>query len=487
MKPGRCEATRFAMLLLLLPISLWAQRALAAPHGRVPYTTTSTQVALTADYFLDYILKSYGNGSVLTTHGLEKIMQDLGIGEEHHEHTRQRQLNANEIQACISSHDLTEIFGVSGEVWSRSELMSASPALLQQLLSHACRAPNDTHTGEANTRPSKAHKYGYGTLASLLVSALSLIGVVTVTCSSCTHVYVYSQQALFGLAVGSMTGDAILHLLPKLLGLHVHSAEDDLHANDNLYIWKLLTVIGGLYVFLMLEQLFTILTRDDAKVNDECDLHGCKMETCTDVGKTVLSDKEKQDISYEKDTQQTGKINLSTIDLIAEHEASHLPISIRKKGLNAIVLMVLIGDGLHNFADGLALGAAFSLSLGDGLATMLAVALHELPHEIGDFAILLNTGLSVRAALGLNLLSALTALVGFYIGASVSENEMAMQWIIAFATGMFLYLSINNMIFEMKRSHVDRPWLLLLLQNLGLFLGWACMLLLALYEDKLHF
>ncbi|XP_078718611.1 zinc transporter ZIP12-like [Lampetra fluviatilis] len=151
--------------------------------------------------------------------------------------------------------------------------------------------------------------------------------------------------------------------------------------------------------------------------------------------------------------------------------------------------MVLIGDGLHNFADGLALGAAFSLSLGDGLATMLAVALHELPHEIGDFAILLNTGLSVRAALGLNLLSALTALVGFYIGASVSENEMAMQWIIAFATGMFLYLSINNMVSAIlsSRSHVDRPWLLLLLQNLGLFLGWACMLLLALYEDKLHF
>uniref|UniRef100_S4RVI6 Solute carrier family 39 member 12 n=1 Tax=Petromyzon marinus TaxID=7757 RepID=S4RVI6_PETMA len=149
--------------------------------------------------------------------------------------------------------------------------------------------------------------------------------------------------------------------------------------------------------------------------------------------------------------------------------------------------MVLIGDGLHNFADGLALGAAFSLSLSDGLATMLAVALHELPHEIDIFSILLNTGLSIQAALGLNLLSALTALIGFYIGASVSENETAMQWIIAFATGMFLYLSINNMISEMKRFHVDRPWLLLLLQNLGLFLGWAFMLLLALYEDKLHF
>nr|XP_032810399.1 zinc transporter ZIP4-like [Petromyzon marinus] len=431
-----------------------------------------------------------------------------------------------QIQACISSHDLTEIFGVSGEVWSRSELMSVSPALVQQLLSHACQAPNGSHSGETNSRPSQAHKYGYGTLASLLVSALSLIGVVTLTCSSCTYVYLYSQQALFGLAVGSMTGDAILHLLPKLLGLHVHSTEDNLHADDNSYIWKLLTVIGGLYVFLMLEQLFTVLTRDDAKVNDERDDHGYKMETCPDVGKMDLSDKEKHDVSYEKDTQQTGNINMSTIDLIAEHEASHLPTSIRKKGttisyqlllllllplllrvisgLNAIVLMVLIGDGLHNFADGLALGAAFSLSLSDGLATMLAVALHELPHEIGDFAILLNTGLSIQAALGLNLLSALTALIGFYIGASVSENETAMQWIIAFATGMFLYLSINNMvspllssvqatdrsqstISEMKRFHVDRPWLLLLLQNLGLFLGWAFMLLLALYEDKLHF
>ena len=58
--------------------------------------------------------------------------------------------------------------------------------------------------------------------------------------------------------------------------------------------------------------------------------------------------------------------------------------------------MVILGDGIHNFCDGAAIGAAFAASTTVGISTTVAVICHELPHEIGDFAVLLNTGMSLR-------------------------------------------------------------------------------------------
>ena len=79
-------------------------------------------------------------------------------------------------------------------------------------------------------------------------------------------------------------------------------------------------------------------------------------------------------------------------------------------------MLVLVGDGIHNFADGIAIGAAFRASLTVGATTSLAVLLHELPHEFGDFAIFVASGLSVKKALALNLLSALSAYLGLFLG-----------------------------------------------------------------------
>ena len=66
--------------------------------------------------------------------------------------------------------------------------------------------------------------------------------------------------------------------------------------------------------------------------------------------------------------------------------------------------MILMGDGLHTFADGLAVGAAFSESMSSGFATAVAVLCHELPHKIGDFAMLIQTGLQVKKAVWCNLI-----------------------------------------------------------------------------------
>uniref|UniRef100_A0A3Q2FMP8 Solute carrier family 39 member 4 n=2 Tax=Cyprinodon variegatus TaxID=28743 RepID=A0A3Q2FMP8_CYPVA len=147
--------------------------------------------------------------------------------------------------------------------------------------------------------------------------------------------------------------------------------------------------------------------------------------------------------------------------------------------------MITIGDGIHNFADGLAIGAAFSMSWRSGLSTSLAVLCHELPHELGDFAVLLHSGLSVRNALLLNLGSALTSFIGLYISLSVATDLATQQWIGAVATGLFLYVGLADMLPTLIHAHSKRQWQKFLIQNAGLLTGWIILLLLSLYEDKI--
>lgn len=117
------------------------------------------------------------------------------------------------------------------------------------------------------------------------------------------------------------------------------------------------------------------------------------------------------------------------------------------------VLNILIGDGIHNFVDGLALVGAFSISNNVGISVFFAILIHEIAQEFGDFGILVHGGLSPRKALLTNFLSSLPAIFGVILGSFLLTNESLTNTItfaiMAFSAGLFLYISIADLIPEL--------------------------------------
>lgn len=148
--------------------------------------------------------------------------------------------------------------------------------------------------------------------------------------------------------------------------------------------------------------------------------------------------------------------------------------------------MVLLGDCLHNLTDGLALGAAFSDGFSSGLSTTLAVFCHELPHELGDFAMLLQEGLSFRKLLLLSLVSGVLGLGGAALGVGLSLGPVPLTpWVFGITAGVFLYVALVDMLPTLLRPPEPLPLLHVLLQGLGLLLGGSLMFTIALLEEQL--
>lgn len=118
-----------------------------------------------------------------------------------------------------------------------------------------------------------------------------------------------------------------------------------------------------------------------------------------------------------------------------------------------LAFMNLFGDGVHNFIDGLVIGASYLVSIPVGLATTFAVIFHEIPQELGDFGILLHAGFSKTKAILYNLLFGLTSVVGVIIAISLgSSSEMLIRFLVPFAAGSFIYIASANLIPELQKE-----------------------------------
>lgn len=115
--------------------------------------------------------------------------------------------------------------------------------------------------------------------------------------------------------------------------------------------------------------------------------------------------------------------------------------------------LILFSDGVHNFIDGIIIGVSFLVSVPVGIAATIAVVLHEIPQEIGDFAVLLHAGYKKKRALWLNFISALFSVVGvFFVFILGNFAETFTSWILPIAAGGFIYIAIADLIPELHKN-----------------------------------
>lgn len=117
-----------------------------------------------------------------------------------------------------------------------------------------------------------------------------------------------------------------------------------------------------------------------------------------------------------------------------------------------LATMNLVGDGLHNLIDGMVIAGSYLLSFEIGLTTTIAVILHEIPQEIGDFAVLLYSGLTKAKALFFNFLSALVAMVGALVVLILAGNSPGFTFLIPFTAGGFIYIAGVDMLPELHKE-----------------------------------
>ncbi|KAM6900558.1 zinc transporter ZIP12-like [Xenentodon cancila] len=449
-------------------------------------------------FFTEYIFHSQNCTRNLLITDLEELLRQLGIGHEEaaDSHDRKQksitgssqrlvmhsldsynhkneELSRDWAQMCFSASQLMDIFALDPHLAiSEENFRQICPAIVQQLLSNTCGSAEQQ---ALESLPSAIEKYGYSTAAVLLITVGSMFSICLIFFNSCQETYTLILQLFVGLAVGTLSGDALLHLIPQILCLHndSHSHFDEQHTEEKDYLWKILGLIAGIYGFFIIERIFSFI--------GPCHGHAHSRDPPLELNCNGQSQRGKS-IS----TIQLGaEDDLGCPEISPEHtDTTNAP---QKQGVPLLAVMIIVGDSLHNFADGLVVGAAFSSSVETGMATTVAILCHEIPHEMGDFAVLLSSGLSVKTAVLMNFLSALTAFMGLYVGLFVSSETEVQQWIFSVTAGIFLYVSLVEMLPEMSRVKTDRPCLMFFLQNLGLLMGWACLLLLAIFEHALKF
>lgn len=195
-------------------------------------------------------------------------------------------------------------------------------------------------------------------------------------------------------AIGALLGAAFLALLP-----HALSGGFDPHR-------IMLAVLGGVLGFFLLEKL--VLWRH------------CHGSSCP----TVAHDNEHQ---FDLDHHDHG------------HDHGH--------GRNASGVLILVGDSIHNFVDGVLIAAAFLTDPHLGIVTALAVAAHEIPQEVGDFAVLLHNGFKRGKAFIYNIISSLTTVLGGVLAYySLADTQQYLPFVLAIAASSFIYIAVADLI-----------------------------------------
>lgn len=266
-------------------------------------------------------------------------------------------------------------------------------------------------------------------------------------------------KVLLGFAAGGLLGDAFLHLIPHATGDHDHNHSHGHHSHDTEELGHVhdlsvgLWVLTGIVTFLIIEKLMRILKGGHGHS------HSTKIET--NKTKQKLDHKEKKTETVPQKKNHTSK----------------------EKDIKVAGYLNLAADFSHNFTDGLAIGSSYLAGNTIGIVTTITILLHEVPHEIGDFAILLQSGVSRKNAMLLQLITAVGALCGTAISllAQNSQGAMAASWILPFTAGGFIYIALVSVIPELLDEE-EPSFGQTILQVIALLAGIGLMVVISIFE-----
>ncbi|XP_068177265.1 zinc transporter ZIP13 [Antennarius striatus] len=267
-------------------------------------------------------------------------------------------------------------------------------------------------------------------------------------------------KQLLSFAIGGLLGDVFLHLLPEAWANSRSSADKDNH-----YTTQGLWVIVGLLAFLLLEKMFPDHeSQEDPMLESDLNFNSATHHF-------VCSGKEgipRRNGHYAAESWKSSK---------------QQSLQERQGKIKTSGYLNLLANCIDNFTHGLAVAGSFLVSKKVGFLTTFAILLHEIPHEVGDFAILLRAGFDRWNAARMQLSTALVGVLGACFALCVQSpqgTEDATAWILPFTSGGFLYIALVNVLPDLlKESNLRQS----ILQILLIFCGVAVTALLSTIVD----
>ncbi|XP_066535604.1 metal cation symporter ZIP8 isoform X2 [Hoplias malabaricus] len=368
------------------------------------------------------------------------------------------------------------------------------PAVLTQVLLPSC--PYMT----SPVQNIDSQVWGFGFLAVTIINLASLLGLLLVPFTKKPY-FPKVLTYFIGVAIGTLFSNAVLQLIPEALGF-------DPKADD--YVMNAVGIFGGFYLLYFTERVLKMALKADS---EDCHSQFPPLQT-TDVTITSFSnDIVISNISNEvtpniyhdilpnspREKPSNPSVNQAGNPAVGSVNDQGACVLLtcrwlrgeRVSNIKTVAWMITLSDALHNFIDGLAIGASFTLSLLTGFSTSIAIVCEEFPHELGDFVILLSSGMSVPQAVFFNMMSAMCCYLGLVFGILLGSS-FAPNAIFAIAGGMFLYISLADMFPEMNgimvahaRNQKEKA-LYFLFQNAGLLTGFAIILLITMFAGNIN-
>lgn len=315
----------------------------------------------------------------------------------------------------------------------------------------------------------------YAVGSTLLISAVPCLLLTFVPIQADATKNSVLLKILLAFGAGGLLGDAFLHLIPHALptGSHSHS-HSHTHSSGHMHEPHDLSVGGGVLfgfiAFFVVEKFVRIMRGSEG--------HGHSHQS---IPNTKKSNKKNKSNNSDKDddscSEGSTKELIPPLDSVQNDNKSSAKIAVA-------AFLNLVADFMHNFTDGLAIGASYIAGNAVGMVTMVTVLVHEVPHEIGDFAILVQAGFPKKKAILIQLVTALGALAGcvlslWSVDASALAEAAEHSWVLPFTAGGFIYIASSSIIPELLE---DSKFFQSIGEVFALLLGIFMMYLIALYE-----